>query len=215
MHVQKCYYSSYSSCSSYNNYICGALPSNYYEDYNDHYSPCDTSCKKCENNPYNCLECHPGFYHRQGDDVHCYSHSESPGYYLYENHFLLCNGNCATCFSSTNKDCITCSIDHYFTEDTRSCLYKDSENYYLDNDILRKCHQNCKKCSSSPINDTFMNCLVCQDDYFITKDTNSCYTGEIDNYYLDKTESPPIYKRCHPNCLRCNTSHINETHLNV
>ena len=46
-----------------------------------------------------------------------------------------------------------------------------------------------------------MNCINCINNYFITEDINSCYTGDIDNYYLDIEKNK--YKRCHPNCLRC------------
>ena len=109
-------------------------------------------------------------------------------------------------------NCLKCQNNFYITEDTNSCYNKVIDNYYLDSDnILKRCHSNCLKCNSSPKNDTFMNCLKCQNNYYMTEDTNSCYDSEIDNYYLD---SDKVLKRCHSNCLRCNTAPENESHMN-
>ena len=49
-----------------------------------------------------------------------------------------------------------------------------------------------------------MNCLKCINNYYFLEDINSCYTGEIDNYYLDKNINK--YRRCYKNCLRCSTA---------
>ena len=83
-------------------------------------------------------------------------------------------------------NCKTCISNYYKTEDTNSCYTGEIDNYYLDNDnIYKRCHPNCLRCHTKHVNNSYMNCESCIENYFITEDTNSCYTGEIDNYYLD------------------------------
>ena len=53
-----------------------------------------------------------------------------------------------------------------------------------------------------------MNCINCINNYFITEDTYSCYTGEIDNYYLDKNKNK--YRRCYKDCLRCSSTSVGD-----
>ena len=196
-------------------YCYSTVPGNYFHVYNgDYYYPCHHSCAGCYYHATSCSSCRDGFYRKEGDASSCYS--ELPGYYLEGNIFKKCDSSCETCFNSTNKNCITCKNDYYFTEDNHSCVNKNSTDYFLDleNNILRKCHPNCLKCNSSYINETHMNCISCKENYYMTEDTQSCYQGEINNYYLNYSEEPWEYKRCHPNCLTCNSSYINETHMN-
>ena len=77
--------------------------------------------------------------------------------------------------------------------------------------IYKPCPSNCSECTK-PLNETFMNCIDCKQNFFMTEDSRSCYQGEIDNYYLDINEL--IYKRCHPNCLRCFAKPLNNTFMN-
>ena len=41
-------------------------------------------------------------------------------------------------------------------------------------------------CFAKATNETYMNCLKCQANLYMTEDTESCYEDVIDNYYLDK-----------------------------
>ena len=93
-------------------------------------------------------------------------------------------------------NCLNCKKNYYLTEDTKSCYENVIENYYLDNYILKRCHSNCKSCISKEINETHMNCLKCNNNFYITEDSNSCYKTIIENYYLNKN----ILRRCHPRC---------------
>ena len=59
-------------------------------------------------------------------------------------------------------------------------------NYYFDenNKIYKSCSSSCDECNF-PNNNTFMNCIKCKPDYYITEDTRSCYKEGISDYYLD------------------------------
>jgi len=83
------------------------------------------------------------------------------------------------------------------------CTKIKPERYYLDESTktYRACESPCEECYGAKISDTSMNCITCEEDYYKTEDTNSCYKGEIDYYYLDLDNK--IYKRCHENCKRC------------
>ncbi len=182
---------------------------------------CHQNCLRCNTNQNNhCKICQNGYY-MTSDLESCHEDIINHYYYNFTTKKLEnCYNDCLRCYSSginsTYMNCISCSnSNHHLTEDTRS-YYNSRDNYYLDSNtnILRRCHPNCKSCSGPPTNDTLMNCLTCIENYYITNDTDSCYKGKIDNYYLDYEDNPWKYKRCHPNCLTCNTSQINNTHMN-
>ena len=111
-------------------------------------------------------------------------------------------------------NCLKCQSNLYMIEDINSCYPDGIDNYYLDKNykLLKRCHKNCLRCSTKEINDTYMNWLKCQSNLYMTEDTESCYEGEIDNYYLDRTDNK--LKRCYNNCLRCSTKAINDTYMN-
>ena len=106
-------------------------------------------------------------------------------------------------------------LDGYYPlyNDTNLCTNLKPVNFYLDEEdhIYKPCPSNCSECTK-PLNETFMNCIDCKQNFFMTEDSRSCYQGEIDNYYLDIDEL--IYKRCHPNCLRCSAKPLNNTFMN-
>ena len=56
-----------------------------------------------------------------------------------------------------------------------------------------------------------MNCTKCKDNLYMTEDTQSCYKGGINHYYLDNNDK--ILRRCHQNCLQCNNGPINDTYM--
>ena len=96
-------------------------------------------------------------------------------------------------------------LDGYYhlDYDLNLCTNIKPKGYYLDKNerTYKSCQSPCEECSGPIINNTFMNCVTCIQNYFITEDTNSCYNGEVENYYLDKD----IYRRCHPRCSKCIT----------
>ena len=152
----------------------------------------------------NCIKCQEKYYITE-DTNSCYN-TIIDNYYLDNDNILKrCHSNCLQCISApindTYMNCIKCQNNYYITEDTNSCHDKVIDNYYLDNDNkLKRCHSNCLQCKSAPINDTYMNCIKCQNNYYITEDTNSCYNTIIDNYYLDDDK---VLKRCHSKCSKC------------
>ena len=160
----------------------------------------------------NCKKCNPNWYLTE-DTKSCYN-DIIDNYYLDGDILRRCHKNCLHCSTNENNhvymNCTKC-LEHFFmTEDTNSCYDKIIDNYYLDNTILRRCHKNCLSCSKKETNNTFMNCLKCKENYFMTEDTNSCYDNIIDNYYKDNN----TLKRCHPNCLQCYSAPINSSHMN-
>ena len=76
-----------------------------------------------------------------------------------------------------------CLDDYHYlnNSDLNLCTNLKPENYYLDNDdnTYKPCPYGCNECDK-PVNETIMNCKACIPNYFMTIDTNSCYTGEID-----------------------------------
>ena len=189
---------------------------NYYLD-NNILRRCHSNCKRCTSkaineNYMNCLECINNYYMTE-DKNSCYN-KVIDHYYLDNNILRRCHSNCKRCTSKaineSNMNCLECINNYYMTEDTNSCYNKVIDNYYLDNNILRRCHSNCKRCSSKAKNNTFMNCLECQNNLYLTEDTNSCYSTVLDNYYLDNN----ILRRCHSDCKKCISKSINITFMN-
>ena len=166
----------------------------------------------------NCIICINNYFITE-DTKSCYE-KVIDNYYLdnVTNILRRCHHNCKSCYSKpinyTFMNCITCPNNYYLTEDTDSCYDKVIDNYYLDNTtyILRRCHPNCKSCYSQPINDTYMNCISCPNNYYLTEDTDACYNEVIDNYFFDFNTKK--LRRCHPNCLRCSSKPINNTFMN-
>ena len=194
---------------------------NYYKD-GIYLRKCHPNCLKCSNKAtndthMNCLKCKNNLYMTK-DTQSCYEEGID-NYYLDKDDNILkrCHPNCLKCSTKetndTHMNCLKCQNNLYMTEDTESCYEDGIDNYYLDKDdnILKRCHPNCLKCKSSPDDNTHMNCITCQPKLYKTEDTESCYEGEIDNYYIDKDAN--ILKKCHQNCLRCNSFPINDTYM--
>ena len=112
--------------------------------------------------------------------------------------------------NNTYMNCLECQNNLYITEDTQSYYEEGIDNYYKDNNTLKRCHPNCLQCHSAPINSSYMNCKKCQNNFFMTEDTESCYDNIIDNYYKDND----TLRRCHKNCLHCTTKPKNDTYMN-
>ena len=96
-------------------------------------------------------------------------------------------------------DCLISYYKHLYS--TNFCISSKPPNYYTDNDAYVPCHPNCNGCTK-PDDYFIMNCNYCKSGYHMTEDTKSCYTGEIDYYYLASNK----YKKCPDNCLKCTAS---------
>ena len=215
MKCTKCYpnfYLTEDTHSCYNETI-----ENYYID-GDMLKRCHKKCLYCSTKGtnfthMNCLKCYDKWYITE-DTKSCYNDIIDNYYLFNKTNLKRCHKNCMHCTTNEKNDdymnCTKCFDNFYITEDTNSCYNKIIDNYYLDNDTLRRCHPNCLKCSKKKKNNTYMNCTKCQEKFYITEDTNSCYEGEIDNYYLDNA----TLRRCHPNCLKCSTGSKNNTYMN-
>ena len=45
--------------------------------------------------------------------------------------------------------------------------------------------KNCQTCVKNSEEDSSINCLKCENNFYKREDSNYCYTEDIDNYYLD------------------------------
>ena len=90
-----------------------------------------------------------------------------------------------------NKNlCTKCNINYYPKENDPLNIgkyivncYKDLEGYYLDNDIYKQCYHTCKTCNIAG-NNTFHNCLECNDIYpFGIQNGNYLNCSENCSYY--------------------------------
>ena len=215
MNCTKCYpnwYLTEDTHSCYNKTI-----ENYYIDGNM-LKRCHKKCLFCSTKGtnfthMNCLECYDKWYLTE-DTKSCYNDIIDNYYLFNKTNLKRCHKNCLHCTTNEKNDnymnCTKCVENFYMTEDTNSCYDKVIDNYYLDNNTLRRCHPNCLKCSTGSKNNTYMNCLKCQDNFYMTEDTYSCYDKVIDNYYLDNA----TLRRCHPNCLKCSTGSKNNIYMN-
>ena len=76
------------------------------------------------------------------------------------------------------KDCLNGYYHLY--RNMNVCTNIKPKNYYIDeiNKTYKPCSSFCDECNP-PTKDYPMNCINCINNYFITEDTYSCYTGEI------------------------------------
>ena len=74
-----------------------------------------------------------------------------------------------------------------------------------------RCHENCLRCSTKPLSSTYMNCLKCPPNFYLTEDTYSCYDYIRDNYYMDNKTNQ--LRRCYKTCQNC-ISAKNDTSMN-
>ena len=147
------------------------------------------NCLTCSSEPdINSMHCntYKSDYFKKEDNINSCYKGPIDNYYLDGTIFRKCYDiNCLEC--SSYNVCTKCKSNYYLKYDDHSCQANVINTYYYDfgSKTLKKCHLNCLKCFSSAINETYMNCISCQPNFFITEDSNSCYNGEIDNYYID------------------------------
>ena len=132
-----------------------------------------------------------------------------------------CHRNCFSCYKSYLSDneqfCIKCIDNYFFIENTQNC-FKEPIGYFFKNDkkVYSSCHPLCRKCISKELNDSYMNCLSCKNEYKLYPKTKNCLncpkyvnfeqtecSNEIPpGFYLYDSELG-IIEKCHPFCSIC------------
>lgn len=105
-----------------------------------------------------------------------------------------------------------CLEGYYHLDEENICLNIKPKGHYIDEKEkkYKTCQSPCSECSGPKINETYMNCITCIKDYYITFDTKSCYDYEPEQYYLDND----TYKKCHPRCFSCFNGSDDSNHMN-
>ena len=119
-------------------------------------------------------------YHKIADNFRVCTNSNPERHYFdkEDNIYKKCTEPCLECsgpfISNEEMNCISCLDNYIITEDTKSCYSYVPLNYILEDNILKRCHPLCSKCSKVSKNDSEMNCLKCQDGFFLKTDTYNC-----------------------------------------
>ena len=223
------------------NHNCDTCISNYYKKYNDEYNncynitpeqyyfnetediykPCFSSCLTCSGdgteNSNNCIECLNNYYKKEFDlNDNCYN--TTPDYHYFDdidNLYKPCYNSCYTCYSfgnSENHNCITCKNEYHkkYGEENNICYNENeiTERYYLDNEsnVYKECYYTCNTCSGKGTKERH-NCLECLnnktfiiDEKYKTNcydicENNVYYFDDSDNYHClknDKNDSEVI-----------------------
>ena len=147
----------------------------------------------------------------------------------FEYNFLIqekdkdeCYPSCLTCYTKTkdseNHQCIECKPGYYFKENSNNCYNEIDKYYFFDEDkqMFLSCYIDCLTCQGKQINETYMNCLSCEDNYkFYQQSTNclncpkyvnylqtECIDKIPDGYYLSD-ENLGIIDKCYNLCKTC------------
>jgi hypothetical protein len=83
-----------------------------------------------------------------------------------------------------------------------SCFNGSIPKFYLDGYVYQKCHPLCQSCSKYPTDPGVnMFCDSCIPGFYPKSDNpTSCFTGDLNEYYLDID----VYKKCYDSCISCN-----------
>jgi hypothetical protein len=178
----------------------------YYFDVNI-YRTCYLSCKTCKSKgndtDHQCNLCLTNYYPRVDMMTSCFK-SPLDSFYLDSNSiFQLCHKLCKTCTKAgtdTDNQCITCIATYYHkVDDSSNCFTGKFDYYYFDTNIYKQCFPSCQTCSGAG-STTDHACAKCKANYFPKVDNlTSCFTGNIDQYYLDIN----IYRPCYSFCKTC------------
>ena len=179
--------------------------------YNDTcYEECPKRTKISADNPNLCLDliCNNYYNYNQND---CIDIIED-GYFVNDTTIKTidkCHEDCKTCEkkgSLNNSNCKTCPSNKFY--DNGNCSFSCVNGYYTDslNNKICKCSSKikCKNCTDESIK--YDLCITCNDGYYQKEEDSSniypfinCYNN-LEGYYLKNN----IYKRCYPNCKKCN-----------
>jgi hypothetical protein len=172
---------------------------------------CYKFCKECSGYPADpnvdmlckANSCIAGYYVKVDNLTSCFT-GEVQHYYFDVDIYRKCHPNCLTCNNipgtETNNQCKSC-IANYFpkADEPYNCFTGDQPFYYFDNIYYRKCYPTCLTCKTlgTELNHRCDTCLM---GYLPRADNlTSCFTGDIDFYYLDSS----MYQQCYSTCLTC------------
>jgi hypothetical protein len=193
-------------------------------------SSCYTLCETCKGYPTDatkdmlCKTCKTGYYPKYDNMTSCFN-GKIPGYTLVGSIYQKepdCYSPCKTCTGIPSNPSIdmlcepNSCVSGYFprVDKMTSCFQGVIPGFYFDGYVYQKCYRLCRTCtgySSSPSAD--MKCESCINDYYPKADNlASCFTGDIDFYYLDRANK--LYKKCNSSCLTCEEPTIDTTNHN-
>jgi hypothetical protein len=132
-----------------------------------------------------------------------------------------CYMSCYSCSRAgdiNNHQCTACDISKgYFPlqDNTSNCFLATDivPGYFFTNNTWKKCYSACKSCTAVPLDPNIdMKCTSCISNYYPLEDKKtSCFTGDITNYYLDKTKN--LYIQCFSTCQSCTAVGTDLDHL--
>ena len=146
-----------------------------------------------------CPMCKPQHYRIDGDtNLVCYNETTKPtNYYLDSSNsnekkwkYKKCHTNCTTC-ETTSDNCLSCSTDYSFLENSHTCLTCTDPDYFIPpgQNYCVICDESCNTCEHLD------SCLTCKDGYFFVEDqsTSLCmlYSSitNIENYCKKDTQT--------------------------
>ena len=190
---------------------------------------CHPECKTCsetftEKNK-NCKSCSSPNQYLKYD--YCVSSCDK-GFYIdnEDSSNKICKCDLDNCFScsmeslNNNNSCIKCNEEKgYFplydfikNDELFTKCYKFSEGYYLDNSYYKSCYKSCKYCEIGG-NETYHNCLQCQNNYIyeiLYNNYKNCYTN-CSYYFYNNTNLNQLYCTETPKCTGIYNKLINGT----
>jgi hypothetical protein len=191
------------------------------------WSKCFDSCASCTttgNATDNlCDACKTNYYPLEDKLTNCNLGTNAlDNYYLdgIVNQFKRCYTSCVTCQSkgtSTLHKCQSCESSYYARSDDSAMCHQSSETvtgYYFNTNVWTKCYDSCASCTTTGTT-TDNLCGTCMTNYYQLEDklTNcNLGTNPPNNYYLDLTVNPNIFKRCYVSCSACQTTGTSTQH---
>ncbi|KAL4507650.1 hypothetical protein ABPG73_012338 [Tetrahymena malaccensis] len=195
---------------------------------NDTCQQCFLGCSSCFGTlQQNCITCNDSYYLDNSSKIcqkilNCDQIQKNSclkckdGYYINSNNTCSpCPTGCLTCQSQ--QSCQTCdqANNYYFSQSSQICNpCNTSQGYYVSEQICLKCFDGCSQCKG-PLQ---QDCLVCEDSYYLQKDSNSCQkilNCDIihnnsclkcqDGYYIN---SKKLCSLCPTGCLICESELI-------
>jgi hypothetical protein len=210
----KCVANYYPQDDKKTNCLTGTVPGFNFDPSTSTYKRCYTTCKTCTatlptDTNHQCLTCLDTYYNKVDNMTSCFK-SPIDLYYLdSSNIFQKCYKLCKTCSKAgtdTDNQCTICIQNYYHkTDDSSNCFTGALDYYFFDTSIYKNCFLSCQTCSKLGTTEDHF-CGKCKTNYYPKIDhMTSCFTGNIDYYYLDKN----LYYNCYSRCLTCTTAGTN------
>ncbi|EWS76322.1 surface protein (macronuclear) [Tetrahymena thermophila SB210] len=184
---------------------------------------CDASCKTCQYQSTNCIECNQDYSFISGNSGQCQKCQD--GFYAPVNAktCLSCSSPCKTCSGSSNN-CLTCLDGFYFDNTSKQCARCDfscskcsgsstnctecQRGQFLNNGKCINCDVSCKECDGSST-----NCTECQSGQFLNNgkcincdvSCKECYGSSINCTECQSSQflNNGTCIKCDANCMEC------------